>query len=504
MLARVKSFLDLLQPNSRRKPIERQFARLRFDVLETREVPATASGVVSGIAFVDTNANGIFDGSDVNVPGASITLVGSTTAQNTAVNVTAITDQNGAFRFDNVLPGSYQVQAGPIGSLLNGSATLGVISAPAGVTINASENLTQNLGVTGKLAPVGISLLQFLNTSPSIGTSLGTAGSGVALANSRANNTPTISNAFTAVTPAALVENGVPSTTLFADTKFDLAGRFTDADYTNSQITFHITNNGQQFAIPVTLFDAQTPQTVANFLNYVTANKYDSSVIHRLASNFVLQGGALNLNATGDNFSLIDTGGNTVPNEFARSNTQGTLSMALSGGDINSATDQFFFNLANNSGSPSNLDSLKFTVFGQVADSAALSALLQLATTPTQNMSGRPVAAAFPTVTFGSSATDGFPLNNYTGTQFPSDTTTANYMVVNDVTIDRRDEFLTYSVSVNVTSGPSNLVTVVQSNEFLTLKYPNGQGVSGTATVTVTATDRFGASQTTSFTVTVP
>jgi cyclophilin family peptidyl-prolyl cis-trans isomerase len=52
-----------------------------------------------------------------------------------------------------------------------------------------------------------------------------------------------------------------------------------------------------------------------------------------------------------------------VANEFNLSNVRGTLAMALSGSDVNSATNQFFFNTADNS---SVIDPQRDTVIGQV------------------------------------------------------------------------------------------------------------------------------------------
>ncbi|HZZ81988.1 MAG TPA: cadherin-like domain-containing protein, partial [Gemmataceae bacterium] len=54
---------------------------------------------------------------------------------------------------------------------------------------------------------------------------------------------------------------------------------------------------------------------------------------------------------------------------------------------------------------------------------------------------------------------------------------------------------------INVTSGPSDLVTKTLTNEMLTLNYK--AGATGTADITITATDRFGATVTETFTVTV-
>src|ERR1051325_2771101 len=108
-------------------------ARLGFEILEQREVPATASGTVTGTAFLDVAGSGILTAADTSLPGIPVTLTGST-SQNAPVNATAVTDLNGKFTIDNVLPGTYQLQAGTVPALL-GSVLLGGVSAPAGVTV---------------------------------------------------------------------------------------------------------------------------------------------------------------------------------------------------------------------------------------------------------------------------------------------------------------------------------------------------------------------------------
>ena len=55
----------------------------------------------------------------------------------------------------------------------------------------------------------------------------------------------------------------------------------------NSVVRFH-TGQGD---IDVQLFPNNAPLTVANFLGYVARGDYNNSFIHRLATNFVLQGG---------------------------------------------------------------------------------------------------------------------------------------------------------------------------------------------------------------------
>lgn len=113
----------------------------------------------------------------------------------------------------------------------------------------------------------------------------------------------------------------------------------------------------------VNLFDQTTPKTVANFLNYIDEQHYANSIVHRVAPNFVVQGGGFTFDGDWP-LTRIDTN-TAVINEPVYSNVKGTIAMAKVDGNANSATDQWFFNLANNS---SNLDEQNggFTVFGQV------------------------------------------------------------------------------------------------------------------------------------------
>jgi peptidyl-prolyl cis-trans isomerase A (cyclophilin A) len=131
-----------------------------------------------------------------------------------------------------------------------------------------------------------------------------------------------------------------------------------------TQVIFN-TNLGD---IPMTLFDSQAPETVANFLGYIERGDYDNSIFHRLVDGFVLQGGGFALTDPGSS-NLVDSIPTVSPvvNEPGISNTRGTVAMAKLGGDPDSATSQWFVNLDDNS---SNLDSQNggFTVFGEVTD----------------------------------------------------------------------------------------------------------------------------------------
>lgn len=141
------------------------------------------------------------------------------------------------------------------------------------------------------------------------------------------------------------------------------------------------TNFGQ---ITIELFDDDTPGTVDNFLTYVSDGDYVNSIFHRLVPGFVLQGGGFTsssdvicatapCNTTNVSASLFATIPTDPPiaNEPGLTNARGTVAMAKLATSPDSATDQFFVNLANNAGVPPNgLDFQNggFTVFGRVTD----------------------------------------------------------------------------------------------------------------------------------------
>jgi cyclophilin family peptidyl-prolyl cis-trans isomerase len=124
--------------------------------------------------------------------------------------------------------------------------------------------------------------------------------------------------------------------------------------------------------IDVTLRADLAPRTVANFLAYTASGAYNQSLIHRAVPGFVIQGGGYTLNG-----NYIDPIATTAPvaGEFRLSNTRGTIAMALSTGP-NSATSEWFFNLADNSRAlDGTSDGGPFTAFGQVCDSASLAVM---------------------------------------------------------------------------------------------------------------------------------
>jgi len=125
--------------------------------------------------------------------------------------------------------------------------------------------------------------------------------------------------------------------------------------------------------IVVQLYEHEKPVTVANFVRLVEAGAYWNNFIHRCDPAFVIQGGGFYTgNPASTNlfqyYGLTPSFG-PITNEYSvgkqYSNVYGTIAMAKLEGYPDSATSQWFFNLADNS---SNLDNQNggFTVFGRV------------------------------------------------------------------------------------------------------------------------------------------
>ena len=134
----------------------------------------------------------------------------------------------------------------------------------------------------------------------------------------------------------------------------------------NPQVEFDTTAG----KIKVELFPDAAPKTVANFLDYVKAKHYDGTQFHRVISGFMIQGGGF----TPDFKQKPNKP--PIPIESEQSskagmmNVPGTLAMARTA-DPNSATSQFFINVADNkflnfrSADPQGYG---YTVFGKVIE----------------------------------------------------------------------------------------------------------------------------------------
>lgn len=289
--------------------------------------------------------------------------------------------------------------------------------------------------------------------------------------------------------PSAGTQANISGARGSAERVLDLSALFSDPDFANTVLSFN-TSGG---AINVSLLDAQKPQTVANFMNYVNDGAYARSFFHRSVTDFVLQGGG---------FTFHDDANHPVPeihdvvdliavkNEFVNDpaffNTTGSIAMAkLSSGPDpqNSATNQFYFNLNNNTSLDSPSNNGGFTVFGKVLTGDDLRRINTLAAIPTQDQSD------------ANSAFTDLPLKDYTGTQFPQDAASANFALVNAISILKQAEALTFALD------PSIPITVaeIQDNNRLVLHFTT----AGTTTISVTAIDKSGQTATLTFTFTV-
>jgi len=112
----------------------------------------------------------------------------------------------------------------------------------------------------------------------------------------------------------------------------------------------------------VEFYDKDAPKTVENFLRLTNSGYYNCLTFHRIAQNFVIQGG----DPTGTGSGGQSAFGGTFEDEL-NANTasyktgykKGVLAMANRGEDTN--TSQFFIMLADNETLPKN-----YTIFGKV------------------------------------------------------------------------------------------------------------------------------------------
>ena len=102
------------------------------------------------------------------------------------------------------------------------------------------------------------------------------------------------------------------------------------------------------------------------------------SIFHRSIANFVIQGGGYRIKS--GTLGTVPEGPavKNEPHPGNPGNIFGTIAMAKLGGDPNSATNQWFFNLGDNRVAPNDLgldtQNGGFTVFGKVANAKSRAA----------------------------------------------------------------------------------------------------------------------------------
>lgn len=260
-----------------------------------------------------------------------------------------------------------------------------------------------------------------------------------------------------------------------------LANVFDLTDVTGTVVKF---DNSVGDDIYAELFDAAgpdrsrtTPATAANFLEYVDAGSYANTIVHRAIENFIVQAGGFNVTPSGDPIFGSIQQLDPVVNEPGNTNVRGTIAMAKVGGDPDSATNQFFFNLGDNS---ANLDNQNggFTAFARVLGDG-MTVVDEIAGVPTFNTSVNSPGPLPP----ADIAFDDIPLVDYTSND---PVTRDNLVTITSVT---RVGELVYTVT---SSNPSLVTAAVTVNGSLTLT--PASATAGAATITVRAASVFDTS----------
>ena len=119
-----------------------------------------------------------------------------------------------------------------------------------------------------------------------------------------------------------------------------LKWRKTMAENKNPVITIEMTNGD---IIKAELYPDVAPNTVNNFLSLVNKGFYNGLIFHRVIKGFMIQGGGMNMKMEekATHAPIKNEADNGLANE------RGTIAMARTN-DPDSATAQFFINVANN------------------------------------------------------------------------------------------------------------------------------------------------------------
>ena len=151
-------------------------------------------------------------------------------------------------------------------------------------------------------------------------------------------------------------------------------------------VTFH-TNHGD---IVIKTFDDKAPETVKNFLDYCREGFYDNTIFHRVINGFMIQGGGFTeqMQQKKPNPPIKNEADNGLRN------TRGTIAMARTA-DKDSATSQFFINVADNAFLDHGQRDFGYAVFGKVVKGMDVADKISQVPThdvgPYQNVPSKPV-----------------------------------------------------------------------------------------------------------------
>lgn len=131
--------------------------------------------------------------------------------------------------------------------------------------------------------------------------------------------------------------------------------------------------------IEIELYDQKAPVSAKNFENYIKNNFYNGTIFHRVIPGFMIQGGGLESNMKEKPAAA------PIKNEASNglSNTRGTLAMARTS-NPNSATSQFFINVADNTFLNASSRDAGYAVFGKVTK--GMDVVDKIANVPTANV----------------------------------------------------------------------------------------------------------------------
>lgn len=128
--------------------------------------------------------------------------------------------------------------------------------------------------------------------------------------------------------------------------------------------------------IKIELYDDKAPITVKNFKSYVNSQFYNGTIFHRVIPGFMIQGGGFDSKMTekATQPPIVNEASNGLKN------IRGTLAMARTN-DPNSASSQFFINVANNDFLNKAAGNPGYAVFGKVTE--GLDIVDKIVNTPT-------------------------------------------------------------------------------------------------------------------------
>lgn len=113
--------------------------------------------------------------------------------------------------------------------------------------------------------------------------------------------------------------------------------------------------------IEVELNRMRAPVTSNNFLRYVLEGEYDGTIFHRVMADFVVQGGGYTaeIEEKTQYDQIFNESGNGLKN------SRGSIAMARYS-DPHTATNQFYFNIKNNTNLDPNSGNWGYAVFGEI------------------------------------------------------------------------------------------------------------------------------------------